>query len=166
PVLQPEQPADGRGPRPGGGVRLFLYDVGVGALDYRLSDLPPGTGDGQLTLAQSIPLPGAVIVTQPQDVSIADVGRGIAMFKQLKVPVLGIVENMSGFLCPHCGERTDVFGAGGGGELAERLRLPFLGAIPLDPRVRLGGGDGQPLMAAAPGSPVGQTFNDVASHIA
>jgi ATP-binding protein involved in chromosome partitioning len=165
-VLKPDQPVIWRGPMLGGAVRQFLYDVEWGELDYLVIDLPPGTGDVQLTLAQSIPLTGAVIVTQPQDVSIADVGRGIAMFKQLKVPVLGIVENMSGFVCPHCGERTDVFGSGGGHELAERLRLPFLGAIPLDPRVRLGGGDGQPLMAAAPGSPVGQTFNNVASHIA
>jgi len=107
-----------------------------------------------------------VIVTTPQDVSIADVSRGIQMFTQLRLPVLGVVENMSGFICPHCGERTDVFGTGGGRELAERNGLRFLGEIPLDPRVRVGGGDGQPLMAADPASPMGRVFRAVAEQIA
>jgi len=115
-------------------------------------DLPPGTGDVQLSLAQSVPMTGAVIVTTPQDVSLADVSRGIEMFRQVKVPVLGIVENMSGFVCSHCGETTDIFGSGGGRGLAQTYDVPFLGTIPLDPRIRLGGGDGQPLMAAAPDS--------------
>lgn len=165
-ILGPDQPVMWRGPMLSGALRQFLYDVDWGELDYLVVDLPPGTGDAQLSLAQSIPLTGAVIVTQPQDVSIADVSRGIRMFGQLRVPVLGVVENMSGFVCPHCGETTDVFGSGGGEELAARYRLPFLGRIPLDPRVRVGGGDGQPIMVAAPGSAVGRVFRDVAAHIA
>lgn len=165
-IITEDQAVMWRGPMLSSAIRQFLYDVAWGELDYLVVDLPPGTGDAQLSLAQAIPLTGAVIVTTPQDVSIADVGRGIKMFKQLRVPVLGVVENMSGFICAHCGERTDIFGAGGGEQLAERTRLPFLGAIPLDPRIRTGGGAGQPLMIAAPGSPVGKVFRDVAEHIA
>jgi ATP-binding protein involved in chromosome partitioning len=165
-IIKPGQPVVWRGPMLGKAVREFLYEVEWGELDYLVIDLPPGTGDVQLSLAQSVPLTGSVIVTTPQDVSIADVSRGIAMFGQLKVPVLGIVENMSGFVCPHCNERTDIFGEGGGTALAGRYDLPLLGRVPLDPRIRLGGGDGQPLMAAAPDGVVAQVFRDVASHIA
>jgi len=165
-VIDADQAVMWRGPMLSQAIRQFLYEVEWGELDYLVVDLPPGTGDAQLSLAQSIPLSGAVIVTTPQDVSIADVTRGIKMFRTLKVPVLGVVENMSGFVCPHCERRTDVFGAGGGEALAQRLGLPFLGAIPLDVRVRVGGGDGQPLMAAAPDSAIGHVFRDVASHIA
>ena len=106
-----------------------------------------------------------MICTTPQDVSLADVSRGIQMFRKLNVPVLGVVENMSGFICPHCNEQTDIFGTGGGRELAERYELPFLGAIPLDPRIRLGE-QGAPFMVAAADTPVGRVFRDVASHIA
>ena len=165
-LVDADQPMMWRGPMASSAMRQLFYDVEWGELDYLVVDLPPGTGDAQLTLAQSFPLTGAVIVTTPQDVSIADVSRGIKMFRTLKVPVLGVVENMSGFICAHCGERTDVFGTGGGRDLAERYRLPFLGEIPLDPRIRIGGGDGQPLMAASPDSPVGRTFRTVAEHIA
>jgi ATP-binding protein involved in chromosome partitioning len=165
-LVSEDQAVMWRGPMLSSAIRQFLYDVAWGELDYLVVDLPPGTGDAQLSLAQAIPLTGAVIVTTPQDVSIADVSRGIKMFRQLRVPVLGVIENMSGFICSHCGERTDIFGAGGGEEMASRLRLPFLGAIPLDPRIRTGGGAGQPLMVAAPDSPVGSVFRDVASHIA
>jgi len=165
-LLKSDQPVVWRGPMLGSALRQFLFDVDWAELDYLVVDLPPGTGDAQLSLAQTIPLTGAVIVTTPQDVSIADVSRGIKMFGQLKVPVLGVIENMSGFVCAHCGERTEIFGSGGGRELAERYRIAFLGEIPLDPRIRLGGGDGQPLMSAAPDSPVGRVFRDVASHIA
>ena len=165
-LVDEDQAVMWRGPMLSGAIRQFLYDVEWGQLDYLVVDLPPGTGDAQLSLAQAIPLTGSVVVTTPQDVAVADVTRGIKMFRTLRVPVLGVVENMSGFLCGHCGERTDVFGSGGGRELAARLRLPFLGEIPLDPRIRTGGGAGQPLMAAAPDSPVGQVFRDVASHIA
>ncbi len=165
-ILKPGQPVIWRGPMLAKGLREFLYEVEWGELDYLVVDLPPGTGDVQLSLAQSVPMTGAVIVTTPQDVSLADVSRGIEMFAQVKVPVLGIVENMSGFVCSHCGETTDIFGSGGGRELAARYDVPFLGAIPLDPRIRLGGGDGQPLMAAAPDSAVGGVFREVAAHIA
>ena len=165
-ILKPGQPVMWRGPMLAKAMREFLYEVEWGDLDYLVIDLPPGTGDVQISLAQSIPLTGAVIVTTPQDVSIADVSRGIQMFAQLRLPVLGVVENMSGFICSHCGERTDVFGSGGGRRLAERYGLRFLGEIPLDPRVREGGGDGLPLMAAEPGSPAGQVLRGVAEQIA
>jgi len=165
-ILKPDQAVVWRGPMLSGAIRQFLYDVEWGELDYLVVDLPPGTGDAQLSLAQSIPLSGSVIVTTPQDVSIADVSRGIQMFRQLKVPVLGVVENMSGYICAHCGQATDIFGSGGGRALAERYRVPFLGEIPLDPKIRIGGGDGQPIMAAAPDSPMSEVFKVVASHIA
>jgi len=165
-ILKPGQPVSWRGPMLAKALREFLYEVEWGELDYLVVDLPPGTGDVQISLAQSVPTTGAVIVTTPQDVSIADVSRGISMFTQLKVPVLGVVENMSGYICAHCGERTEVFGAGGGRALANQHGLAFLGEIPLDPRVRIGGGDGQPLMAAAPDSPVGGVFRAVAERIA
>jgi ATP-binding protein involved in chromosome partitioning len=144
----------------------FLYNVDWGELDYLVIDLPPGTGDVQLSLAQTMPMTGAVICTTPQDVSLADVSRGIEMFRKLNVAVLGVVENMSGFVCPHCEERTDIFGAGGGRTLAERYELPFLGAVPLDPRIRTGDGSGTPLMVAAPAGAMARVFRDVASHIA
>lgn len=165
-ILKPGQPVIWRGPMLAKGLREFLYEVEWGELDYLVVDLPPGTGDVQLSLAQSVPMTGAVIVTTPQDVSLADVSRGIEMFRQVKVPVLGIVENMSGFVCSHCHQTTDIFGSGGGRQLAEKYSVPFLGAVPLDPRIRLGGGDGQPLMAAAPDSAVGAVFREVATHIA
>jgi ATP-binding protein involved in chromosome partitioning len=165
-ILKPGQPVMWRGPMLAKAMREFLYEVEWGPLDYLVIDLPPGTGDVQISLAQSIPLTGAVIVTTPQDVSIADVSRGIEMFTQLRLPVLGVVENMSGFVCAHCGERTDVFGSGGGRQLAEHHGLRFLGEIPLDPRVRLGGGEGQPLMAAAPDSPAARVLRGVAEQIA
>jgi ATP-binding protein involved in chromosome partitioning len=165
-ILKPDQAVVWRGPMLSGAIRQFLYDVEWGQLDYLVVDLPPGTGDAQLSLAQSIPLTGSVIVTTPQDVSIADVSRGIQMFRQLKVPVLGVVENMSGFVCSHCGQTTDIFGRGGGRELAARYRVPYLGEIPLDPTIRTGGGEGQPIMVAAPDGPVSAVFRQVASHIA
>ena len=165
-ILKPGQPVIWRGPMLAKALREFLYEVEWGELDYLVIDLPPGTGDVQLSLAQSMPMTGAVICTTPQDVSLADVSRGIEMFHKLNVPVLGVVENMSGFICPHCHERTDIFGAGGGRALAQRYELPFLGAIPLDPRIRGLEGEGRPLMSDAPDSPLGQVFREVASHIA
>ncbi len=165
-IIDPDRPVVWRGPMLAGALKQFLFEVNWGELDYLVCDLPPGTGDVQLTLAQSIPLTGAVIVTTPQDVSLADVGRGIAMFQQLRVPILGIIENMSGFACPHCGEVTDIFSRGGGRELAQTREIPFLGEIPLDPLVRVGGGDGQPLVMAQPDSKQAQIFEHVASSLA
>jgi len=165
-ILKPGQPVSWRGPMLAKALREFLYEVEWGELDYLVVDLPPGTGDVQITLAQSVPTTGAVVVTTPQDVALADVSRGIQMFASLRIPVLGVVENMSGFVCAHCGEQTDVFGAGGGQELARQFGLPFLGEIPLDPRIRTGGGDGQPLMASVPTSTVAAGFAALARRIA
>ena len=164
-ILKPGEPVIWRGPMLAKALREFLYEVEWGELDYLVIDLPPGTGDVQLSLAQSMPMTGAVICTTPQDVSLADVSRGIQMFRKLNVSVLGVVENMSGFVCPHCDERTDIFGSGGGRQLAENYGLPFLGAIPLDPRIRLGDGSA-PFMVHGADTPVGRVFHDVASHIA
>ena len=164
-ILKPGEPVIWRGPMLAKALREFLYEVAWGELDYLVIDLPPGTGDVQLSLAQSMPMTGAVICTTPQDVSLADVSRGIQMFRKLNVPVLGVVENMSGFVCPHCDERTDIFGSGGGQELAERYGLPFLGAIPLDPRIRVGD-RGAPFMVSSADSAVGRVFREIASHIA
>jgi ATP-binding protein involved in chromosome partitioning len=165
-IIDPDRPVVWRGPMLAGALKQFLFEVNWGELDYLVCDLPPGTGDVQLTLAQSIPLTGAVIVTTPQDVSLADVGRGISMFQQLRVPVLGVIENMSGFVCPHCGELTDVFGRGGGQELAQARGLPFLGEIPLDVAVRVGGGAGEPLVLAQPESSQAKIFEQVAALLA
>src|SRR5260370_28179327 len=147
-----------------GAVRQFLFDVNWGELDYLVVDLPPGTGDVQLTMSQSIPMTGAVVVSTPQDVSTADVGRAIQMFNTLKVPNLGLVENMSFFVCPHCGARDDIFGHGGARALAERMSIPFLGEIPLDRRIREGGGPGVPPMGPGPGLPPASRFRDATPH--
>src|SRR5207302_1815213 len=152
--IEPDKPAIWRGPMLSGAVRQFLFDVNWGELDYLVVDLPPGTGDVQLTMSQSIPMTGAVVVSTPQDVSVSDVGRAIQMFNTLKVPNLGLVENMSYFVCPHCGQREDIFGHGGAKALAERMNIPFLGEIPLDRRIREGGGPGVPLMVHEPDSPL------------
>jgi ATP-binding protein involved in chromosome partitioning len=165
-IIEPDRPVIWRGPMLVGALKQFLFEVDWGELDYLVCDMPPGTGDVQLTLAQSIPLTGAVIVTTPQDVSLADVGRGIAMFQQLRVPVLGVIENMSGFVCPHCGGLTDIFSRGGGRKLAQDRELPFLGEIPLHLAVRLGGGEGQPLVLAQPESAQAKIFEQVASTLA
>jgi ATP-binding protein involved in chromosome partitioning len=144
----------------------FLGDVEWGDLDYLVIDLPPGTGDVQLSLAQLLPLTGAVIVTTPQDVALADVRKGMAAFDQLNVPLLGVIENMSYFVCPHCGERTDIFSHGGGRRAAEELGIPFLGEVAIDPAIRAGGDDGQPIVAVAPHSPQAQSITDIAGMLA
>lgn len=165
-LIPEDKPIIWRGPMASGAFKQMLFDVEWGELDYLLIDLPPGTGDIQLTLAQSVPMTGAVMVTTPQDVAVADVAKGIAMFQQVKVPILGVIENMSHFLCPHCQQRTDIFDTGGGKALAERLKVPFLGEIPLDASVRVGGGAGVPLMVAMPDSGPGQMYSKVASFLA
>src|ERR1700737_4621841 len=151
--IEADKPAIWRGPMLSGAVRQFLFDVNWGELDYLVVDLPPGTGDVQLTMSQSIPMTGAV-------------GRPIQMFNTLKVPNLGLVENMSYFVCPHCGQREEIFGHGGAKSLAERMNIPFLGEIPLDRRIREGGGPGVPLMVHEPDSPLAGVYRDVASHLA
>jgi ATP-binding protein involved in chromosome partitioning len=155
-----------RGPMVGGAIQQFFNDVEWGDLDYLIVDLPPGTGDASLTLAQTIPLSGVVIVSTPQDVALLDAAKSLAMFQKLEAPILGIVENMSYFLCPHCGERIDVFGHGGAEKAAERLGVPFLGAIPLNPQIREGGDDGVPILRAQPASVESESFRQVASKVA
>src|SRR5260370_518572 len=164
--IEEDKPAIWRGPMLSGAVRQFLFDVNWGELDYLVVDLPPGTGDVQLTMSQSIPMTGAVVVSTPQDVSTADVGRALQMFNTLKVPNLGLVENMSFFVCPHCAQRDDIFGHGGAKALAERMKIPFLGEIPLDRRIREGGGPGVPLLVHEPDAPLAAVYRDVASHLA
>jgi ATP-binding protein involved in chromosome partitioning len=139
-------------------LRQMLRDVMWGDLDLLLVDLPPGTGDVQLTLSQSLPLTGAVLVTTPQEVALADVFRGGDMFRQLEVPVLGLVENMSHYVCRHCGQIEAIFGEGGGERLSQRLDAPLLAQVPLDSAVRAGGDAGQPVVLAAPASPAGRAF--------
>jgi len=155
-----------RGPMVMKAVEQLLTDVHWGELDYMLIDLPPGTGDVQLTLVQKVPLSGAVIVTTPQDVALLDVVRGISMFKKVNVPILGIVENMSFFQCPHCGERTDIFSHGGGEAEAKRQGVPFLGEIPLDPKVRAGGDSGAPIVVENIKSPQSKIFMEMAGKLA
>lgn len=161
-LLDREQPAIMRGPLISGILKQFLEQVAWGPLDFMLVDMPPGTGDAQLSLVQSIDLDGAVMVTTPQEVSTGDVRRGVKMFERVNTRVLGIVENMSGLSCPHCGELLDVFGSGGGERLAAEMKLPFLGRVPLDPAVRKAGDEGRPTVLAAPDSPAGKALLEVA----
>ena len=141
------QPVVWRGPLVGGAIQQFLRDVEWGDLDYLVIDLPPGTSDAQLTLAQAVPISGALLVTTPQDVALLDVGKALAMFRRLSVPVMGVVENMSAFVCPHCGEATEIFGRGGGERFAQKNDLEYFGGIPIDVKVRQGGDVGIPAVA-------------------
>ncbi len=155
-----------RGPMVMKAVEQLLTDVDWGELDYMIIDLPPGTGDVQLTLVQKVPLSGAVIVTTPQDVALLDVVRGINMFKKVNVPILGIVENMSFFECPHCGERTDIFSHGGGEAAAKKQEVSFLGELPIDPKIRIGGDSGRPIVVEDPVSPQSKIFMEIAGKLA
>jgi ATP-binding protein involved in chromosome partitioning len=155
-----------RGPMVSGLIQQFLTVVEWGELDYLVIDLPPGTGDIQLTLCQQAPLAGAVIVTTPQDVSLLDARKGLKMFEQVNVPVLGVVENMSFFVCGHCGTRTEIFRHGGGANEAQRLGVPFLGEVPIDPEVVVGGDEGQPILLRSPKSPVSDAYRKVAGAMA
>ena len=152
-----------RGPIVGKVIQQFMMDVHWGELDYLVVDLPPGTGDAQLTLSQTVPLSGAVIVTTPQNVAIEDVHRGIEMFRKVNVPLLGIVENMSYFLCPCCGDKTPLFGDGGGTRVADAFSLPLLGQIPIQPEIRIGGDEGQPI-SLGDNEPA-RSFADVAKKL-
>jgi ATP-binding protein involved in chromosome partitioning len=161
-----ETPVIWRGPMVSKLVQQFLADVEWGELDYLIVDLPPGTGDAQLTLSQAAPLAGAIIVTTPQAVALEDVKRGVRMFEKVNVPVIGIVENMATFICPHCGTRHDIFSHGGGAEAAQEFEVPFLGEIPIDPSVRVGGDSGIPVVVGHPTSPVAEAFRQVAGRAA
>jgi ATP-binding protein involved in chromosome partitioning len=164
-LIDRDQPAIWRGPIIMKIITQFLKDVAWGQLDYFIVDLPPGTGDAQLTLVQATQVTGAIIVTTPQEVSVGDALRGVKMFERVSVPVLGIVENMSWFECPHCGKPSPIFGSGGGERLARELELPLLGQIPLYPRVMEGGDRGQPIVASEPESSAARALVSVAERI-
>ena len=149
-LIDDENPVIWRGPMASGALKQFMSDVEWGELDYLIYDLPPGTGDIQLTLVQTIPLSGAIIVTTPQEVSLIDAKKGLKMFEKVNVPVFGIIENMSYFIAPDTGNRYDIFGNGGGESLAKELGSSFLGGIPIDPRIREGGDAGKPIVNALP----------------
>ncbi|HUX87353.1 MAG TPA: Mrp/NBP35 family ATP-binding protein [Chloroflexota bacterium] len=155
-----------RGPMVGGAIQQFLNDVSWGQLDYLVVDLPPGTGDASISLAQLIPLSGVVIVSTPQDVALLDATKSLAMFQKLEAPIVGLVENMSYFVCPHCNERVDIFGHGGAEHAAERLNLPFLGRVPLTPEIRVGGDQGVPVLRSNPESVEADAFRQIAAQIA
>jgi ATP-binding protein involved in chromosome partitioning len=155
-----------RGPLVGRMIQQFLTEVEWGELDYLIVDLPPGTGDAQLTLSQSVALTGAVIVTTPQDVALSDVKKGINMFRKVEVPVLGLIENMSYFACPHCGERSEIFSHGGGKAAAEQFGAPFLGEVPIDLKIREGGDRGEPVVAQKEESPAKAAFHRIATQLA
>lgn len=155
-----------RGPMVHTAIQQFFRDVIWGELDYLLIDLPPGTGDAQLSISQLVTLAGVITVTTPQEVALHDVRKGMMMFKGVNVPLLGVIENMSYYICRHCGEREEIFSHGGGQRAAEKLGVPFLGAIPIDPAIRAGGDEGMPIVAADPDSPQAKTFRDIAAKIA
>jgi ATP-binding protein involved in chromosome partitioning len=165
-LVPPDQPVIWRGPMLHGAVQQFMRDVEWGELDYLVVDLPPGTGDVSLSMAQSVPVAGAVVVTTPQGVSVSDVRKAVAMFRQLNIPVLGVIENMSYFVCGHCQERTEIFGNGGGRKMAEEMQSPFLGEVPIDTRVRSGGDEGKPIVSESPEAPAAKAFLDLASRVA
>jgi ATP-binding protein involved in chromosome partitioning len=160
------QPIVWRGPLIGGAIQQFLRDVDWGELDYLVVDLPPGTSDAQLTLAQAVPISGVVLVTTPQDVALSDVSKALAMMLRMNVPIIGLVENMSAFVCPHCGEATEIFGRGGGERFALDHGLDFLGKIPLDITVRQGGDAGVPAVAQREPGPAAEALETVAGLVA
>jgi ATP-binding protein involved in chromosome partitioning len=164
-LLDEDQPAIMRGPLISGILKQFLEQVDWGALDVMVVDMPPGTGDAQLSLVQTIDLDGAVMVTTPQQVATGDVRRGIKMFERVNTRVLGIVENMSGLACPHCDEIVDVFGSGGGEKLAQEMGVPFLGRVPLDPAVARAGDAGAPTVLSAPESAAAVALDAVTAAV-
>jgi len=165
-LVPPDKPMILRGPMLHGVIRQFLTDVNWGQLDYLVVDMPPGTGDVQLSLAQLVPVQGAVLVTTPQEVSLADVRRAVNMFEQVNVPVLGVIENMSYFIAPDTGTKYEIFGKGGGQKLADEYGLNFLGEVPLGMEVREGGDTGKPVVVSAPDSPQAAAFRKVAEEVA
>ncbi len=164
-LVPAEVPVIWRGPMLSQALRQFLMDVVWGELDYLLFDLPPGTGDVQLSLVQSLSLTGAILVTTPQEVALADVVKGLEMFRQLDVPILGVIENMSYYVCPDCGHRHNIFDHGGGQRIAQKLEVPFLGEIPIDENARVGGDTGKPIVISKPDSPAAKSFLTIAEAI-
>ncbi|GBF49748.1 chromosome partitioning ATPase [Leptospira ryugenii] len=164
-LVTEDQPVVWRGPMLGKAIEQFLYDVVWGELDYLLIDLPPGTGDVQLSLAQLIDLDGAIIVTTPQDVAVLDAGRAAGMFKQVKVPILGVVENMSGFSCPKCGHVTDLFSKGGGSQLAKQIGVPELGQVPLTEMLMKAGDSGKPALLQEPKGVLGEVYSKISQGL-
>ena len=164
-LIEEETPMIWRGPMVMSALTQMLREVEWGTLDVMVVDMPPGTGDAQLTMAQQVPLKGAVIVSTPQDLALIDARRGIAMFKRVNVPVLGIVENMSMFICPKCGERSDIFGHGGARREAERLGVPFLGEVPLEMSIRETSDAGLPIVATQPDSPHAAAYRVIAANV-
>jgi ATP-binding protein involved in chromosome partitioning len=165
-LVPPDKPMILRGPMLHGVVRQFLTDVNWGELDYLIVDMPPGTGDVQLSLAQLVPVQGAVLVTTPQEVSLSDVRRAVKMFETVNVPILGVIENMSYFIAPDTGNRYDIFGKGGGQKLATEYNLNYLGEVPLGMEVREGGDNGVPVVVGKPDSPQAQAFRKVSEEVA
>src|SRR6188474_209232 len=164
-LIEEETPMIWRGPMVMSALTQMLREVEWGTLDIMVVDMPPGTGDAQLTMAQQVPLKGAVIVSTPQDLALIDARRGIAMFRRVNVPVLGIVENMSTFICPHCGTRSDIFGHGGARKEAERLGVPFLGEVPLEMTIREKSDSGLPVVATEPDGPHARIYREIAAKV-
>jgi ATP-binding protein involved in chromosome partitioning len=164
-LVEEETPMIWRGPMVISALTQMLREVEWGTLDVMVVDMPPGTGDAQLTMAQQVPLKGAVIVSTPQDLALIDARRGIAMFNRVNVPVLGVVENMSYFVCPKCGERHDIFGHGGAEHEAERQGVPFLGAVPLHMEIRETSDAGRPVVATDPDGPHAKAFRAIAAKV-
>ncbi|HWV54016.1 Mrp/NBP35 family ATP-binding protein [Pseudorhodoplanes sp.] len=164
-LIEEETPMIWRGPMVMSALTQMLREVEWGNLDVMVVDMPPGTGDAQLTMAQQVPLAGAVIVSTPQDLALIDARRGVAMFKRVNVPILGVIENMSYFVCPECGTRSDIFGHGGAKHEAERLKVPFLGAVPLDMTIRETSDAGLPVVATQPDGPHARVYRDIAQKL-
>ena len=164
-LVNEKEPLVWRGPMIHSFIQQMLKDVMWGALDHLVFDMPPGTGDAQLSLSQVLPLSGVVMVTTPPDVALLDVRKAIAMFQRLNVPILGIVENMSTFACPHCRQHTSIFGDRGGQRLAEEYAVPLLARLPLDPETRVGGDEGTPITVRRPDSPQALAFRDLAAAV-
>jgi ATP-binding protein involved in chromosome partitioning len=164
-LIDEDTPMIWRGPMVMSAITQMLREVEWGELDVMVVDMPPGTGDAQLTMAQQVPLKGAVIVSTPQDLALIDARRGVSMFKRVNVPVLGIIENMSYFLCPHCGERSDIFGHGGARKEADRLDVPFLGEVPLHMTIREKSDAGLPVVATEPEGPYATIYREIAAEV-
>ena len=164
-LVDEDKPTIWRGPMLDGVIKQFLRDVEWGELDYLVVDLPPGTGDAQLTLCQNVPLSGTVVISTPQDVALLDARKSLYMFQKMQVPILGLIENMSFFECPHCHERSEIFAHGGGKAAAKDMGIDFLGAIPIELKVREGSDSGQPITISDPGHAVSKAFAEIAKAV-